>query len=79
MALLIFQAHAQLPVIFSAAGDLIGANYTCAKTRCSESPIRTDQRDGDPDQNSEDQGCGLKAPFHAVSSPAVITLFSSSS
>jgi hypothetical protein len=29
MPLLIFQAHAQLPVIFGAAGDLIGAHHTC--------------------------------------------------
>jgi hypothetical protein len=79
MPLLIFQAHAQLPVIFSAASDLIGANHTCAKARCSESPIRPYQRDREPDQNSEDQSLGLKAPFHAVSSPAMITFFSSSS
>jgi hypothetical protein len=79
MPLLIFQAHAQLPVIFGAAGDLIGAHHTCAKARCSEGPIRTDQRNSEPNQHCENQDLGLKAPFHAVSSPAITTLSSSSS
>jgi hypothetical protein len=38
MPLLIFQSHAQLPMIFGAAGDLIGAHHSCAQAGCGEGP-----------------------------------------